>query len=74
MTKRETAFLLIGLGFGLMFAEAAILEVLMSLYRMKFIVAYAWDWIVLAAPIVFLVAGIILVIRRPSAIRPATQL
>jgi hypothetical protein len=32
VTKREAGFLLIGLGFGLMFAIAAIVEVLLSLY------------------------------------------
>jgi hypothetical protein len=53
LTKRETAFLLIGLGFGLLVAEAVILEVLMSLYRMKLIVAYAWDWVILVVPACF---------------------
>ena len=66
--------MLIGLGFGLLFAEAVVLEVLMSLYRTKFIVDYSWDKALLAVPIVLLVAGIVLILRRPRALRPVTQL
>jgi hypothetical protein len=41
VTKKEIGFLLIGLGFGLVFAIAAIVEVLLSLYRSTFITAYS---------------------------------
>jgi uncharacterized membrane protein len=63
VTKRETGFLLIGLGFGLMFAIAAIVEVLLSLYRSAFITAYSWDKVLLLVPILLLVIGGVLVGR-----------
>jgi hypothetical protein len=47
VTKREVAFLLIGFSVGLMFAIAATLEILLSLYRSAFIVAYSWDKVML---------------------------
>jgi len=67
VTKRETGFLLIGLGFGLMFAIAAIVEVLLSLYRSAFITAYSWDKVLLLVPILLLVIGGVLVLRRPQS-------
>ena len=69
MTKRETGFLLIGLGFGLMFAIAAIVEVLPSLYRSAFITAYSWDKVLLLVPILLLVIGGGLVLHRPKGER-----
>jgi hypothetical protein len=51
VTKRETGFLLIGLGFGLMFAIAAIVELLLSLYRSAFISTYSWDKVFVLVPI-----------------------
>lgn len=57
MTKREAGFLLIGLGFGLMFAIAVILEVLLSLYKTAFITAYNWDKALLLAPVILLAIG-----------------
>jgi len=57
VTKREAGFLLIGLGFGLMFAIAAIVEVLLSLYRSAFLTAYSWDKFLLLVPILLLVVG-----------------
>ena len=67
MTRREIAFLLIGLAVGLLFAEAAILEVLISLYRSSLIAAYGWDKVLVAAPILLLVIGIVLILY-PSKI------
>jgi len=69
VTKRETGFLLIGLGFGLMFSIAAIVEVLLSLYRSAFITAYSWDKVVLLVPILLLVIGGILVLHTPKSER-----
>jgi hypothetical protein len=69
MTKRETGFLLIGLGFGLMFAIAAIVEVLLSLYRSAFITAYSWDKVLLLVPVLLLVIGGGLVLHRPKGDR-----
>jgi len=57
VTKRETGFLLIGLGFGLMFAIAAIVEVLLSLYRSAFITTYTGDKFLLIVPVLLLVIG-----------------
>ena len=69
MTKRETGFLLIGLGFGLRFAIAAIVEVLLSLYRSAFITAYSWDMVILLVPVLLLVIGGVLVLRGPKSNR-----
>ena len=69
MTRRETAFLLIGLGFGLMFAIAAIVEVLLSLYRSTFISAYSWDKVLLLVPFLLLVIGVTLLLYRPKSER-----
>ncbi len=69
MTKRETGFLLIGLGFGLMFAIAGILEVLLSLYRSAFITSYSWDKVLLIVPVLLMVIGMVLVLRRPRSER-----
>jgi hypothetical protein len=57
--------LLIGLGFGLMFALAVILEVLLSLYKNAFITAYSWDKIFLLAPPLLLAIGLVLILQRP---------
>jgi asparagine N-glycosylation enzyme membrane subunit Stt3 len=65
MTKREAGFLLIGLGFGLMFAIAVILEVLLSLYKTAFITAYNWDKGLLLAPVILLAIGLALILHRP---------
>jgi hypothetical protein len=69
VTKREIGFLLIGLGFGLMFAIAAIVEVLLSLYRSAFITAYSWDKVLLLVPVLLLVIGGVLVLHRSKSER-----
>jgi uncharacterized membrane protein len=69
VTERETGFLLIGLGFGLMFAIATIVEVLLSLYRNALITEYRWDKIILLIPVMLLVIGGVLVLRRPKSNR-----
>lgn len=63
---REIGFLLIGLGFGLLLALVAILEVLLSLYRSAFIVEYGWDQVFVLVPVVPLITGLALVLRRPE--------
>jgi hypothetical protein len=65
VTKRETGFLLIGLGVGLMFAIAVIFEVLLSFYRSAFITSYRLDKVLLLGPILLLVIGGVLVLHRP---------
>ena len=70
MTKREVGFLLIGLGFGLMLAVAAILEVLLSLYRTSFITAYSWDKVFAFVPALLLAIGLVLVLRKPRSEQP----
>jgi hypothetical protein len=69
VTKREAGFLLIGLGFGLMFAIAAIVEVLLSLYRSAFITAYSWDKVLLLVPIILLIIGGALVLHKTKSER-----
>jgi len=71
VTKRETGFLFIGLGFGLMFAIAAIVEVLLSLYRSAFITTYSWDKFLLIVPVLLLAIGGGLVLHRPKSERPS---
>jgi len=72
VTKKETGFLLIGLGFGLMLAIAAIVEVLLSLYRSAFITSYSWDKVLLVAPLLLLVIGGILVLHKPKGERTSS--
>jgi hypothetical protein len=60
MTKREIAFLLIGLGFGLLLSVAVTLEVFISLQRNSTIGGFYVEEIAVVAPILLLVAGIIL--------------
>ena len=67
LTKREIGFLLIGLGFGLMLAIAAIVEILLSLYRSAFISAYSWDKVPVLVPVLLLIVGGFLVLRRPKS-------
>jgi hypothetical protein len=67
VTRREFGFLLIGLGFGLMLAFAAIVEILLSLYRSAFISAYSWDKVAVLVPVLLLIAGGFLVLRRPES-------
>jgi hypothetical protein len=66
VNKREIGFLLIGLGFGLMLAVAAVLEVLLSLYRSAFITAYSWDKLFVIVPILLFAIGLALILFRPS--------
>jgi hypothetical protein len=63
VTKREIGFLLIGLGFGLMLSIAAIVEVLLSLYRSAFITSYSWDKVALVVPVLLLVIGMVFVLK-----------
>jgi hypothetical protein len=65
MSKRETGFLLIGLGFGLLLSLAAILEVLLSLYKSAFISGYSWDKVFLIAPVLLLAIGLVLTLQKP---------
>jgi len=65
VTKREIGFLLIGLGFGLVLAVAAVLEVLLSLYRSAFITAYSWGKLFIIVPILLLVIGVALIFTDP---------
>jgi uncharacterized membrane protein len=64
MTKREVGYLLVGLGFGLLVSLAAILEILLSLYKSAFISGYSWDKVFLIAPTLLLAIGLVLILRR----------
>ena len=64
MTRREVAFLLIGLSVGLMFSIAATVEILLSLYRSAFITGYGWDKVMLLLPFLLLLVGLFLLLYR----------
>jgi uncharacterized protein (TIGR03382 family) len=65
MRRREVAFLLIGLGIGLVFAVGAIVDFVLSFHHM-FIVGIRWTPIsvVLALPFLLVVLGLVLLRRR----------
>ena len=65
MTRREVGFLLIGLGAGLVFAVAAVIEFVLSLHRM-FIVGIHFRplSVVLTVPFLLVLFGLILLRRR----------
>ena len=67
MNKRELGFALIGLGTGLLFAVAAIVEFLFQFHNM-FIVGFAWraGSLVLALPFIAIVAGIVFARSRQA--------
>ena len=67
VTKREAGFLLIGLALGLLLSIAAVLEVLLSLYRSALISDYGWDKIVVFVPILLLVIGLVLVLSKSQS-------
>ena len=66
MNRREIAFLLIGLGVGLMFAIAAAIEILLSLSRVALISNVGWDKLIFLVPFLLLVTGLALLIRRDA--------
>jgi hypothetical protein len=64
VTRREIAFLLIGLGVGLSLSVVAVIEILKSLYHHMFIVGYSWDKPIALVPFLLVVAGLILLLPR----------
>jgi len=59
MTKRDLAFLLIGIGVGLILSAVAVVELAFAIHHM-FIVGFAWrasSIVVLAGPFLFIAAG-----------------
>jgi uncharacterized BrkB/YihY/UPF0761 family membrane protein len=73
MTKREIAFLLIGLGFGLLLSVAVTLEVFISLQHNSAISGYGIERVAVAVPILLLVAGIILLSYRTQEGKSHTE-
>jgi hypothetical protein len=67
VTRREIAFLLIGLGVGLLVAAAVIVETAFWMHHM-FIIGIQWRpaSIILVTPFVMIVAGAILLGRHRS--------
>jgi hypothetical protein len=65
MTKREGAFLLIGLGSGLVLAVALVVELVLNFHH-TFIMGISWQpgTILLAVPFVLIIAGVVM-LRRP---------
>jgi hypothetical protein len=66
MTRREIAFLLIGLGFGLSLAMMGITAVLLSLYKSSLITGYGWDEMLIVLPVVLLAIGVLLLVYQPK--------
>jgi hypothetical protein len=62
VTRREIAFLLVGLGVGLALSIVAIVEILSSLYHHMFIVGYSWDKPIALIPFLLMFAGLILLL------------
>jgi hypothetical protein len=64
MSRREVAFLLLGLGVGLMFAVLALVELALSFHRM-FIVGIRWTpaSVVLAIPFLLVLSGVLILYR-----------
>ena len=69
MARREIAFLLIGLGLGLLLSVAVVLEIFVSLYHNGAVSSYGFDKVVLIIPILLLVAGIVLLAYRTKSER-----
>ena len=70
MSKRELAYLLIGLGTGLLFSVAAIVELAFWFHHM-FIVGFAWrpGSLVLALPFLLILSGIVMLVRKSNKAR-----
>ena len=64
MTRREVAFILIGLGLGLLLSLVVVLEIFVSLQHSTAISSYGFDKIVLLVPILLLLAGIVMLAYR----------
>jgi hypothetical protein len=66
MTKREAAFLLIGLGVGLLLAVVAVVELVLTFHH-TFIMGISWrpGTILLALPFLLVLIGAVM-LRRPS--------
>jgi len=64
MTKREAAFLLIGLGIGLIVAVVAVVELVLTFHR-TFILGISWHpgTILLALPFLLIIIGAIMLRR-----------
>jgi hypothetical protein len=70
MTKRETAFLLIGLGIGLILAVVAVVELVLAFHR-TFIMGISWrpGTILLTLPFLLIVIGAVMLRRNKIASR-----
>ncbi len=69
MTRREIAFLLIGLGLGLLLSLAVVMEVFVSLYHNGVISSYGFDKVVLVIPVLLLLIGTVLLAYRKRSER-----
>jgi len=65
---REIAFLLIGLGAGLMLAVVAVIELMASVYHHMFIIGFSWcpGSLLLALPFVLVAVGLVILYRDRS--------
>jgi H+/Cl- antiporter ClcA len=74
MTKKETGFLLIGLGIGLTLALLVINEVFKSLVGGARVDSYSFERVLIVIPSLLLVAGATLVLWKPRKKRESKPL
>jgi hypothetical protein len=67
MTKREGAFLLIGLGTGLILSVVAVIQLVIAFHH-AFIMGISWrpGTILLALPFLLILTGVVM-LRRPAS-------
>jgi hypothetical protein len=68
MKRREIAFLLIGLGAGLMLAVVAVIELMLSVCHHMFLIGFNWrpGSVLPAFPFVLVAVGLVLLYRDRS--------
>ena len=69
VTRRETGFLVIGLGFGLIFALLVVNEIFKSLNGGARISSYTIDSVLIVIPSSLLLSGVTLLLWKPKCTR-----
>ena len=69
MNRRDTGFLLIGIGLGLLLSLAVLLEVMLSLRDGSHLTSFAFDKVIFLLPAVLLLVGVVLIAYRTKSER-----